>query len=297
MGHKRYREEKNCLNCGQEVHGKFCPNCGQENVELRDNFFSLAGHFISDYFHFDSKFFKSLFPLFVKPGFLTKEYWEGRRKRYIPPVRLFFFVTILFMLFTSHFYHRYGDRVRNEMVKGDATVGGYDSTQIFAMHDTARVLIHHRQEVITGKELKQEYVDNVVEFNQFHASVDFVFHNLKYVTFFLLPVYALFFKLFYFRRRPYYIDHVIYAMHLQTFLYLMLCLLFGLSVLFPELLGLILILLFAILVIYLIVSLHCLYRQKWWLTLLKSVAVALAMVFTTTWTIIGLVVADTFWFH
>src|SRR5688572_9202177 len=98
MSHKKYREEKNCLNCGAEVSGKFCQNCGQENVEQRDNFLHMVGHFISDYLHFDSKFFRSLVPLIIKPGFLTKEYWEGKRTRYIPPLRLFFFVTILFVL-------------------------------------------------------------------------------------------------------------------------------------------------------------------------------------------------------
>src|SRR5688500_13544904 len=112
MSHKTYRQQTNCLNCGAEVVGRFCHHCGQENIETRENFFYLVGHFISDYLHFDSKFFRSLVPLFVKPGFLTKEYWEGRRMKYIPPLRLFFFVTIIFMVFTSYFYNRYGDRMK-----------------------------------------------------------------------------------------------------------------------------------------------------------------------------------------
>src|SRR3954467_15567727 len=104
MSHKNYRQETNCLNCGAEVTGKFCSNCGQENLETKENFFHLVGHFISDYFHFDSQLFRSLIPLFTKPGFLTQEYWAGRRTRYIHPLRLFFFVTIVFVLSTNAFY-------------------------------------------------------------------------------------------------------------------------------------------------------------------------------------------------
>src|SRR5688500_15873267 len=104
MSHKKYRAETNCLNCGAEILGKFCHRCGQENIDTHQNFFHLTWHFISDYLHFDSKFFRSVVPLFTRPGFLTKEYWEGRRVPYILPLRLFFFVTIIFMISTGYFY-------------------------------------------------------------------------------------------------------------------------------------------------------------------------------------------------
>src|SRR5436190_13319548 len=117
MSHKKYRSETTCLNCGTEVSKKFCPECGQENLETRENFFHLVGHFVSDYFHFDSKFFRSLAPLFAKPGFLTKEYWQGRRVHYIHPLRLFFFVTIIFMISTTVFYKQFGAEMKSRMTR------------------------------------------------------------------------------------------------------------------------------------------------------------------------------------
>jgi hypothetical protein len=88
-----------CLNCGKEVEEsfKFCPNCGQSTYQESD-LKSFTKHFMSDYFTFDSKIFKSIIPLFGKPGFLTIEYLQGRKIRYIAPLRLFIFSSIIFFL-------------------------------------------------------------------------------------------------------------------------------------------------------------------------------------------------------
>jgi Protein of unknown function (DUF3667) len=103
---KKYREETNCLNCGAEVTGRFCPECGQENVDSHESFFHLVGHYTADFFHFESKIPRSVIPLLTKPGFLTKEYWEGRRIRYIHPLRLYLFVSVLFVA-SAAFYHQH----------------------------------------------------------------------------------------------------------------------------------------------------------------------------------------------
>ena len=90
---------KNCPNCGHSVSGmKYCPNCGQKNVSKKLSLSQLIKDFSSDYFTFDSKFFHSLIPLMFKPGFLTREYVEGRRSTYILPLRLYIFTTFIFFL-------------------------------------------------------------------------------------------------------------------------------------------------------------------------------------------------------
>ncbi len=88
-----------CLNCGKAVEEsfKFCPNCGQSTYQESD-LKSFTKHFMSDYFTFDSKIFKSITPLFSKPGFLTLEYLQGRKIQYIAPLRLFIFSSIIFFL-------------------------------------------------------------------------------------------------------------------------------------------------------------------------------------------------------
>ena len=104
MSHAKERIEKNCLNCNAIVTGRFCSVCGQENIETHQTFGHLAGHFVSDIFHFDGKFFSTAKYLLFKPGFLTLEYVRGRRASYLDPVKMYVFVSAVFFLFFLSVY-------------------------------------------------------------------------------------------------------------------------------------------------------------------------------------------------
>lgn len=286
MSHKKYREETNCLNCGAEVPGKFCSNCGQENVEQRDNFFHMVGHFISDYLHFDSKFFRSLIPLFTKPGFLTKEYWEGRRTRYIPPLRLFFFVTILFVVMTSYFYNRFGQQLKDSIVHADPIVLSEEAERVMKMPDTAKIYVARWKQTVTAKKLRDELEGERIRFGNIQQGFDLVFKNFKYVMFFLLPVYALIFKVLFLRRRPFYIDHLIYAMHLQSFAYFLLSVVLLLPFIIELNFSIMRATAFFAILLYISFSLHYLYRQALWKTILKSVLATISLFFITMITIV-----------
>ncbi len=98
MSHQPERTEKNCLNCGTQVAGRFCQTCGQENIVTHQNFWSLTRHFIYDIFHFDGKFFDTLRYLFTRPGFVPREYVNGRRQAYLDPIRMYLFTSAVFFL-------------------------------------------------------------------------------------------------------------------------------------------------------------------------------------------------------
>ncbi|MFI5137614.1 MAG: DUF3667 domain-containing protein [Sphingobacteriales bacterium] len=95
---KHYRTENDCLNCGATLQGPFCHVCGQENLQIKESFGHMMNHAISDYFHFDHKFFHTLKPLFFKPGMLTNEYMAGRRTQYLHPVKMYIFISIVYFL-------------------------------------------------------------------------------------------------------------------------------------------------------------------------------------------------------
>ena len=95
---KHYRKENDCLNCGSTIQGKFCSNCGQENLEIHESFGHLMNHAISDYFHFDHQFFNTIKPLLFKPGYLTNEYMAGKRVKYLHPVKMYIFISIVYFL-------------------------------------------------------------------------------------------------------------------------------------------------------------------------------------------------------
>lgn len=98
MSHRPERKEKDCLNCGTIVHGKYCHVCGQENVVPKESFWGMVTHFFNDITHFDGKFFTTMGILFRKPGFLSSEYVAGRRNRYLNPVRMYVFTSAIFFL-------------------------------------------------------------------------------------------------------------------------------------------------------------------------------------------------------
>ena len=105
LSHYAERKEKDCLNCGTIVEGRFCQHCGQENVVQRDSFWGLLTHFVYDITHFDSKFFDSLKYLLFKPGFLSLEYMRGRRNSYLNPVKMYVFTSALFFVIFFSLYN------------------------------------------------------------------------------------------------------------------------------------------------------------------------------------------------
>jgi Protein of unknown function (DUF3667) len=105
VSHAPERREKNCLNCGATVIGRFCHVCGQENVVPKESFWNLVIHFFYDITHFDSKFFDSLKYLLFRPGFLSKEYTRGRRASYLHPVRMYVFTSAIFFLMLFVLYN------------------------------------------------------------------------------------------------------------------------------------------------------------------------------------------------
>ncbi|TCD04247.1 DUF3667 domain-containing protein [Pedobacter frigidisoli] len=98
MSTGKYRKEHNCLNCGAQVEKHYCSNCGQPNLELKESFWGFISHSIAHYFHFDNKFFQTLSPLLTKPGQVTLDYLAGKRARYINPVSMYIFVSIIYFL-------------------------------------------------------------------------------------------------------------------------------------------------------------------------------------------------------
>jgi hypothetical protein len=104
VSHIPQRKEKDCLNCGTIVQGKYCQNCGQENVVPHETFWHMIQHFLYDITHFDSKFFDSIKYLLLKPGFLPKEYVLGRRASYLNPVKKYVFTSAVFFLLFFGFF-------------------------------------------------------------------------------------------------------------------------------------------------------------------------------------------------
>lgn len=100
---KNFKGTATCDNCHSPINGPFCSNCGQAVESTLKYFWTVILHLLDDIFSFDSRASRTLFPLLFKPGFLTKEYFSGRRVHYVPPLRLYLFISIIFFLSLKFF--------------------------------------------------------------------------------------------------------------------------------------------------------------------------------------------------
>ncbi len=96
-------EIKSCENCHQALNGPFCANCGQSTDSTLKYFWVVILHLLDDIFSFDSRASRTLFPLITRPAFLTNEYFAGRRVHYVPPLRLYLFISIVFFITLKYF--------------------------------------------------------------------------------------------------------------------------------------------------------------------------------------------------
>jgi hypothetical protein len=90
-----------CFNCGTALLGPFCPNCGQKSVPLNPRLSDVLHEFFHELLHLDGRLFRSLRQLLLAPGFLTREQFDGRRARWVPPVRMYLVFSVLYFALSS----------------------------------------------------------------------------------------------------------------------------------------------------------------------------------------------------
>lgn len=98
-----------CPECGTLGGGVYCSSCGEEI----EPYLPSVKHYLHELLHevmaLDSRVVRSIPALLFRPGFLTKEYLAGRRKRYLRPARLYLLVAV-----ASFFL--IGNTVRNNLL-------------------------------------------------------------------------------------------------------------------------------------------------------------------------------------
>jgi hypothetical protein len=85
-----------CQDCGTPLTGPYCFVCGQHDVDYHRSLGHVVEDGLESFLHVDGKFFQSMRYLFTRPGFLTKEFVDGRRTRYSNPIRFYIFASFLY---------------------------------------------------------------------------------------------------------------------------------------------------------------------------------------------------------
>jgi hypothetical protein len=231
MSHSKIRRDKRCQNCGHFVAGRFCPQCGQENVETRRRFHYLFVHFMEDFVHYDSKFWKTILSLYV-PAKLTREYLAGKRKSQVNPVQLYIFISFL-VFFIPAILPDFDEHSESHSTEEDSSKGNFfnpnDSISLFGLENVRNIedLDSLQRTLPKEKRLSMyEYAisKRILTFkqkdNQEEKLTDAVKHNFPKAIFLYMPIFAFWLWLFHSKKKWMYFDHGIYTLHYFSFILL-----------------------------------------------------------------------------
>ena len=205
------------------------------------SFTRMIGESFLDYFHFDSKFFKTIFSLIFKPGKLTLEYMKGKRKTYVEPFRLFLVISIIYFLLLPLSRETKNDQDKvNKTYPAKTQQKASDSNQYtYTVNDIPTSLAGRdsiKREIDSvglKKYVDKHYAkDNWVEqLMRRQAYKIFIYsqqsfstvleHTASKMIFLLIPVFALLLKLLYFRSKRLYYEHLIFSLHTHAFVFLL----------------------------------------------------------------------------
>jgi len=90
-----------CKNCLAPLVGAYCAICGQEQDAHRRTVKGLVHEVVTDVVNFDSRMLRTAHALLLEPGELACAFREGRTRPYVPPVRLYLFVSLVFFVILS----------------------------------------------------------------------------------------------------------------------------------------------------------------------------------------------------
>jgi hypothetical protein len=87
-----------CLNCAQPLTGRFCSACGQRAVPPHPTVPQLAGDAWEELIGWDGRLARTIATLFRRPGELTRAVLEGQRARYVSPVRVYLACSLVYFV-------------------------------------------------------------------------------------------------------------------------------------------------------------------------------------------------------
>jgi len=225
-----------CDNCGARVPGRYCGNCGQRLEPPLHSLWHFSQVAFEDVTHADSRLWRTLWALLTRPGYLTREFLAGRRARYLPPVRLYLVLSVLFFLWAAASRGqwemiRITSDSRDAAPRAKVTTLAAGTTSVFSpafpgetpeqrttrlcgtlfqydgpLHEPVMRAWHNscpHMVADNGRSLSEAYI-----------------HNLPRAIFLFLPLIAAAMMLMYWRPRHYYVEHLLLLVHNHAFVFL-----------------------------------------------------------------------------
>ncbi|OHX65939.1 DUF3667 domain-containing protein [Flammeovirga pacifica] len=252
-------ECKNC-NYPIDDDKRYCPNCGQSRVDYNVSFSILIKEFAEEFINWDSRLLHTILPFLFNPSKLTKEYLKGKRIRYVQPFRIYFISSVIFFFVMNHLIINPDDitisknnnltaavdsidLALNKSIKAEIDQNknkqddidiNFDASDITDSKPKFRKIINAYK---NKDDISSEYIRDSLGINSWFESkvieqgkhvfddngksfVNAALSNLSIAFMLLVPLFALFLKLLYIRKKNtdnLYIQHLILSTHLHAF--------------------------------------------------------------------------------
>lgn len=182
-----------CPSCDATLAGRFCHECGEARPDHHDFTWKHTLHDVAhEFLHLDGKILSTLWLLIRRPGFLTAEYWAGRKVLHIRPLRLYIVLAAIHIIAMSATYYRL------EFFMRSGNAGPLE--RLIARRAAAEHTTPEAVRAAVNQKLAKTY-----SVTQYFAVLGFA----------LVP-WAIYRK-----RRPYYLQHAIFAIHVYCFYFLL----------------------------------------------------------------------------
>lgn len=249
-----------CRNCDARLTGPYCAHCGQQARHRGVPIAQLGREMLNEVFSLDTRLLRSLRLLLFQPGHLTREYFAGRRKRYVPPFRLYVVVSfVYFLIFALPGVRPYvedssaGEPQATVQVPTDSTIQAAEEAGVASA--TSEQSESRKVAYQLGRMLK-EY---------FSA---FLFAFVPLVALGLVPLYG--------NSGRFYVHHLVFALHLQTLVFIVELPRMILDAALPagvfqRLADPLMWVSIALASLYALFAVRRFYAQSWWKTVLKTV--------------------------
>lgn len=247
----RKTPDRPCLNCGDPTVGMYCPTCGQRKVDVRISLRRMLREVMDDQLSVNSTLPRTLGTLLFRPGRLTHEYVQGRMMRYIPPFRLYLVSSLLFFVVLSFVadprriaMNEDGQaqvdsvrlaRIADSVLLAHARRTGEDTASLARAVSKARSLspagniqFGPNPDNVPGvfkpfaRRMKatEARLNALPRREALRTLVEAVEENAPIGVFVMMPLFALILKILYVRRKRFYVEHFVFALHTHAFVFL-----------------------------------------------------------------------------